>query len=177
MRLVLIFTLIGLWGQLHACKCDYPPTVKESYYKMDFIIHGRVTKKEIVSFHETYKTDKAIEIKERLKTDERSLAFYLSEQVAKVTIEIIEVFKGESNNKTITIYTSISDASCGYNFDVNSDYLIYASRKGFFNFRFLKESERQEDVVKENSYWTHICTRTKNHDKIEIKELRQLPKK
>lgn len=55
MRLLLISILIaGPLGQLLACKCSGPPTIKESFDKVGLIIHGRVVNKEVVTYQETF---------------------------------------------------------------------------------------------------------------------------
>lgn len=43
-----------------------------------------------------------------------------------VTFEIIDNFKN-ATGKTVTVYTSISSSSCGYNFSTGQQYLVYAS--------------------------------------------------
>ena len=176
MRLLLISIFIaGTLGQVYACKCIGPPSVKESFKEVALIFHGRVVNKEVVSFQATFNSEKGQEIRERLKSNnDRFLGLFESPQVYKVTIEITEKLKGENISKTVTIFTTTSDGSCGFDFELNSDYLIYATRKGFNNSRFLTETERQQDIEKQNSFWTHLCSRTKKFDQKEIEELRAL---
>lgn len=44
---------------------------------------------------------------------------------AKVTFEVYQSWKGPKT-KNITIYTALSSASCGYEFDEGREYLVYA---------------------------------------------------
>jgi hypothetical protein len=176
---ILLISIFTTWtfGQVYACSCMGPPTIKESFEKVGLIVHGRVLNKEVVTYQETFNDVKGQEIRERLKTNnDRILGLFESLQVYKVTIEIIEILKGDYSPKTVTIFTNTSDASCGFNFKLNSDYIIYATRKGFNNSRFLTETERQQDIEKENAFWTNLCTRTKRFDQKEIEELRTLKK-
>lgn len=176
MRFLLTICFIaGTLAQVYACKCVVIPTVKDSFDKAGLIIHGRVVNKEVVTYQDTFNSEKGQEIRARLKNNnDKALGLFESPQVYKVTIELVETLKGENIPQTVTIFTTTSDASCGYNFELNSDYIIYATRNGFDNSRFLTETERQQDVEKENTYWTNLCTRTKKFDNKEIEELRTL---
>ena len=174
-HLLIIIFIAGSLGQVYACKCLGPLTIKDSFDKSGLIIHGRVVNKEVVTYQETFNSVKGQEIRERLKSNnDRILGLFESPQVYKVTIEITEILKGDNLPTTVIIFTTTSDASCGFNFELNSDYIIYGTQKGFNNSRFLTETERQQDVEKENTYWTNLCTRTKKFDNKEIEKLRTL---
>ena len=48
LRIFLVTIIIGLGGHVHACKCDGPGTVKESFKSTNLIFHGKVISKELV---------------------------------------------------------------------------------------------------------------------------------
>lgn len=90
-----------------------------------------------------------------------------------MTFEIIEIIKGDSIANTVTIFTSIN-TSCDINFKKNKDYLVYGTRQGFNDNKYLKHSDNNIDFIKDRLYWTHFCTRTRLFNEQEKKELTEL---
>jgi hypothetical protein len=91
-------------------------------------------------------------------------------------LEIIENFKGGTSQDTVTIYTTDGGPSCGYEFELGKEYIVYASIRSNSYSTVLTEYERNQDIEKENSYWTNRCTRTTEFIKSEAAELRRLKK-
>lgn len=174
MKIKLAIALIfGLSGPLLACKCNDPGTVKESFDIMPVIISGQVIKREIVSFAETIQTDKIGEIEQNLKSDTQRLNWLRANFVFKIQLSVKEKFKGMNIPDTVTIYTTITGASCGYKFEEGNEYIIYGNMKGFYSV-FLMEQDRKKRIEKEHTYWTNHCTRTRPYDSSEAEELRSL---
>ena len=107
-----ILTSIFLLSFLIPCSCMEPPLPEEAYNDADVVFSGEVT--DIVL--------------------NESGSYY------EVTLQIIDVWKGEVQEET-TILTETNSAACGYNFQINSVYLVYA-----YNY--------------ESEVYTNICTRT-----------------
>lgn len=175
-RLLVTLLLFGLVGEIYACKCDGTGTVKSSFQSSDAIISGRVLSKEIVSYSQTINPDSVSAIKSRLKDDKQKLQFFEMSYVVKVEFETVEKYKGTILHDTVTIYTAMNSASCGYTFDVGKFYIVYASRKSYLDFMFLNRVDRDKGLEIENTYWTNICTRTTEYNNLEADELRALNK-
>ncbi len=171
MRLKLILTIILsiVIGYVYGCKCGGPGTIKESFKYTDLIIYGKVLSKKVVRYEESIKLDKIKDIKEKLDT--LKLKYFESSNIYKIEMEVIKNYKGENLKDTITIFTSMFSASCGYNFQNDKTYIIYASKKCDLSVFFLPESERNKGVEKKDTYWTNICTRTTEFNKLEDEEL------
>lgn len=81
-----------------SCQCDPPVSPSVAYSHADIVFSGKV--KNIVI---------------------DSSSIFLSK---KVFIDVIDSWKGDLSG-LITIWTAFYDASCGYNFEINSSYLVY----------------------------------------------------
>ncbi|KOS69719.1 hypothetical protein AEA09_03910 [Lysinibacillus contaminans] len=88
----------------YACSCAGPNTVEEELEQSSVVFSGKVV--EIVD-----------ENKNKFK---QSSADRLA-----VIFEVEEYWKG-LNQKQITVYTERSSVSCGYEFNLNAEYLVYA---------------------------------------------------
>ena len=97
-----------IYNAAYACSCMIPESPNDSLQKSDAVFSG-----------------KAIGIEEKNQND---LAFSSMDPVL-VTFDVDRVWKGE-NGSPITIQTRQSSASCGYSFEENSHYLVYANRNG-----------------------------------------------
>jgi hypothetical protein len=175
-RLLVTLILLGLVGEIYACKCDGTGTVKSSFNVSDAVISGRVISKEIVPYSQTVNQDSVSAIKSRLKDDKQKLQFFEMSYIVKVEFEIVEKYKGTNLRDTVTIYTAMNSASCGYKFDIGKSYIIYASRKSYLDFMFMDKVDRNKGLEIKNTYWTNICTRTTEYNNLEADELRALNK-
>ena len=88
----------------YACSCDGPNTVKEELELSSTVFSGKVIK--IVDEN----TNKSIQS---------------SADPISVHFEVNEYWKG-LNQSTIPVYTVRNTESCGYEFDLNKEYLVYA---------------------------------------------------
>ncbi|MFZ3591203.1 hypothetical protein ACOI1C_18650 [Bacillus sp. DJP31] len=83
----------------YACSCIQPPPVDEEYKQVTAVFSGKV-----------------IDIKNQLNPSEPM----------KVTFQVDQSWKGVSEGK-ISIYTAKDSAACGYAFNMDDSYLVYAS--------------------------------------------------
>lgn len=107
MILILLISLMMLLipaNPTYACSCASLPSVNENLAMKTAVFAGKVVS---------------------IKNNSFSL-FKSSADPVQVTLEVSEVWKGPAQQK-IVITTAESSASCGYNFDLNSEYLVYAS--------------------------------------------------
>ena len=111
LRLNILFISL-LIGFAYPCSCLEPAPPEEAYEAADAVFSGQVT--NIV---------------------EDGSGYYY-----EVSIQTIDVWKGEILDEIIVLTETYSDA-CGYNFQINNEYLVYAYIYG-------------------NGIYTNICTRT-----------------
>lgn len=118
MKLILFF-ILALPVNLIACSCntDNGPVTIKIYNNSEYIISGKAIK---VIINQKEETDK-----------QRQIEF-----------QIDEIFKGKIGSKKATIYTALSDASCGLFINENEEWIIYAYM--------------QDGVIS-----TNLCTRSK----------------
>ena len=111
LRLNILFISL-LIGFAFPCSCLEPPLPEEAYEEADAVFSGQVT---------------------NIVVDE-------SGYYHEVTFQIIDVWKGEDSEE-ITVLTETYSDACGYNFQINNEYLVYAYTYAGGNY-------------------TNICTRT-----------------
>lgn len=133
MKLILFF-ILALPVNLIACSCftDRGPVTIKHYNNSEFIISGKAIK---VVINQKEETDK-----------QRQIEF-----------QIDEIFKGQLDSKKVTIYTGLSDGSCGLFINENEEWVIYAYM--------------QDGVIS-----TNLCTRSqqkKNVSSFDYKSLKQ----
>lgn len=116
---------VGLPKEAYACSCAMPASVQEELQRSEAVFSGKV-----------------IGITEK-KGLLRSSADPLTVQVS-----VSSVWKGTIAPE-VTIYTALSSASCGYGFQRNTEYLIYAGRDA------------------DGQLQTNLCSRTKPLSKAE----------
>jgi|GEM_PF-1872231 len=103
----------------YACSCAAPPSVHEAVQQSAAVFSGKV-----------------ISIQEK-----QGLIFSSADPVT-VTLSVKRIWKGEPAQES-RVLTALSEASCGYGFQPNKDYLVYAG---------------QDD---EGRLVTTLCSRTK----------------
>lgn len=163
--------LIGIKGSW-ACKCEEPESVEESFRFSDAVFHGKVVSLSFVSYSKTIETTFADSI--RRKLDEKKLNLFDSDFILKVEFEITKCYKGNFIGDTITIYTTRTSASCGYQgFEIGKDYIVYGSKKSYAFWPF-KLHITEHIIEQHNVFWTNQCTRTNPYNYVESIELEQL---
>jgi hypothetical protein len=99
-------SIIGLMivpATIHACSCAESASAQAELQQQTAVFSGKV-----------------IAIKKPFKLLIRSSA-----DPVNVTFEVDRVWKGDVG-KIVSIQTAMSEASCGFNFDQNQEYLVYA---------------------------------------------------
>lgn len=111
--LPLVFTIFLVFSisvnhsinEAYACSCIAPDSPQKELQKFDSVFSGTVTKIE----GKPPETDT-----------------YSSMDPVFVTFDVDTVWKGPKSD-TITIMTALMDASCGFNFEDNQEYIVYAN--------------------------------------------------
>lgn len=100
---LLFLVVVALPIKILACSCAIfsgPITIKD-YNNSEIILSGKATKVTLDKYETT-------------------------EKQRKIEFQIDEVFKGNIDTRTVTIYTSAFDASCGLNVKENEEWVIWA---------------------------------------------------
>lgn len=156
-----------------ACRCNDPGPVRGSYERKGIIVSAKVIRIDTVAYSETILESEVKRTVLDLKDDPGRLALFTSKSLLKVTVLVTERFKGEGIPNTITIYTPVLGASCGFRFQLNQEYIIYEGG-GLFGSLFFDGGKELKNLKKPHTYWTHACTRTRVFDESEAKALRAL---
>jgi antitoxin component YwqK of YwqJK toxin-antitoxin module len=100
---IILFFLLALPVNLIACSCgtDRGPVTIKHYNNSEYIISGKALK---------------VIINQKEETDKQR----------KIEFQIDEIFKGNIQSKKVTIYTALSDASCGLFINENEEWVVYA---------------------------------------------------
>lgn len=83
------------------------------------------------------------------------------------TIQVEKIYKGHYKSKIIEIISPSSDEECGFEFDLNKQYIIYSWNK--------REYSIIHNLPK-NSFYTNKCTRTNQYqvkEEVEIKKFKR----
>ena len=97
-----------IYKTAYACSCIIPESPSDSLLKSDAVFSGKVVK---------------------IEEEHPSYPLFSSIDPVWVTFDVDRVWKGP-NDVSITIQTPQSSASCGYGFEENKAYLVYANRNG-----------------------------------------------
>jgi hypothetical protein len=90
-----------------ACSCAMAPSVQQELQRKTAVFSGRVVK----------------------LTEPGKGLIRSSADPVTATFAVANVWKGEAKPQ-LAVYTAISSASCGFSFQMNTDYLVYASSDG-----------------------------------------------
>lgn len=157
----------------YACKCVHADSVRQAFRITAGIFHGKVLSRKLVPFSETVRTEKADSIRTLLKDDKQKHDLFDLDYIYKIEFQVLEGFKATHTGQKVIIYTAMNTASCGYAFELNKEYIIYALEESYMKSVFLSESEGGTDIEKPDTYWTSLCTRTREYQDREASELRK----
>ena len=142
---LVIFFLFTI-AKSFACSCEGTPTLQKSYAEVDVIFTGTVISKKVISVKYESVITTQIEYKFRRT----------------------KVFKGKSRTEIITIMTGNGRHDCGYMFELNKKYIVYA----YIQNQYFDGGEKVESFLS-----TNVCRRTAIYNPLEVKSLDKLLKK
>ena len=104
----LVFSISANYSanEAYACSCVVPDSPEKELQRHDAVFSGNV-----ISMEELHPTE----------------PLYFSGDPVVVTFEIDKIWKGLNSSDSITVHTAQSSASCGYGFETNQKYIVYAS--------------------------------------------------
>lgn len=168
---IVYFFLIN-FQPVFACKCESSDNINSEFKSTDVVVHGKVISKQNVTFTSTLnkKGLERINSENLLNEDEKNLL--KNEDILKIEMEILYIYKGKKLKKNIFIYTSRFSGACGYKaFEIGQEYQVYLSKDCYLRFYNKKLNL---DMSSYNGYWTNNCTRTKQFSHEEDKILKNL---
>jgi len=143
----LIFFLLS-FSTVIGCDCLEPGSVKTELKRASAVMLAKVLS------HDTVPTDTTI-------------SFMAGHGYWRFKVLLKEKYTGSFSSDTITIMTPIDERSCGIQFKIGQDYIIYGSA--------WTKSKKTGKPIKllENVFWTSNCSRTKEFDKFEHDEIKK----
>lgn len=170
-RILLVIIMTN--ASAYACKCVDVDSVQQAFRKTTRVFHGKIISKTLVPFSETVKTEKADSIRMLLKDDKQKRDLFDLNYIYKIEFQVLEGFKGTDTGEKVIIYTAMHSVSCGYAFQLNKTYIIYALEENYMKSVFMSASEGRTDIEKRDTYWTSLCTRTRPYHDREASQLRK----
>ena len=141
-----------------ACKCAAQGSIKASVEGSSAVFTGMVIKVEYSGLAETIDPD-SLQLARSLP-NESPKNFLDTPMILKATMVVTNDFKGVAKNDTIVVYTGIRGATCGFKFEANKEFTVYATNENYM-FMFLRvDRARFRNFSKKGVYWTSICSRT-----------------
>ncbi|MGN8057836.1 hypothetical protein ACTJKN_16265 [Pedobacter sp. 22163] len=162
--IIALLCLINI--QAFACTC-YEITTTEAINSAQIVVKGKVISKVLT--HDL--SDLSI-----TRTSDTTNINYLMTQrllMAVVKIKVNKRYKGKTISDTITVITPNNSASCGFNFVIGNEYIVYATNYDS-TFRSSKFERKSKDM---NTYWTDLCSRTMLSDQSEENQIKKILKK
>ncbi|MEK6481524.1 hypothetical protein WJR50_28530 [Catalinimonas sp. 4WD22] len=158
---IIHIAILMLWSfDALSCSCGNELSVKEAFNTQELIVRGEVIGKELIEIDSSGN----ISIQDNINFNQY--------QFIRYELAIQEVYKGEFSQDTISVYSSVTGASCGYFFHTDREYLIYGRGE-----EMLYRNDSLQFPSGKNLIWTHMCTKTKPYEKKEARILRSLSKK
>ena len=149
------------------CSCSGQQSVERAYEVADLVAVGRV-----VALETEFIIDSA-SIKEFMKLglpadkiDNRLKGQYLR----KVSVKVKKIYKGQSPDNTLMIYTGMGGGDCGFRFQEGQKYIIYGDKDSYFLGFFRGRKYPDGSGV----YWTDICMRTQKYYRKEKKDIKKI---
>jgi hypothetical protein len=143
-----------------ACDCKPTPSIEKSFEQANLVVYARVLSKEFISYSETLLPNWSDSLAKWAKDKGQLLDLStITPNVIRVKVLVLKSYKNQTHLDTLTIYTSRSSASCGFNeFEVAKDYVIFNGVDLFKSSEF--KNYKNENVQLKNTFWTNQCTRT-----------------
>ncbi len=154
-HIILGLLLLFAYENTIACSCVGEMSVRKALKKSEVVFIGKVISKEKIT------------IKQKLIGTES----YINHYYYKVELIIDQLYKGKIKTSTIEIITGVGGGDCGYVFEINEKYVVYAIKKN----RYYNDGDKTKKFL-----YTDICQRTTTkvaEEKTKIQKYRKLRKR
>ena len=135
------------------CLCR-PSTIEEQLHKSEILITGKVIRVDT------------------LKLFDEALPKDAYREMHLATVKTSKTYKGKINFDTSYIITGAGYSDCGYPFETNRSYLIYASKKRYLIIDSINYQTRERSVSTKDFYYTSVCDRTTTDIQKELNRLK-----
>lgn len=142
-----------LQNETQACSCLGASLVENEVKRSDLVAIGKVISIKTVSYQAQMIKDVP--------------DFIYTRKISKVKIRISTIYKGETKQKDIFIYTGVGNGDCGFPFEKGEEYILYTNK---YASPFFRTQITAPKPLK-NTIWTNICTRTQELNEKEVAEL------
>jgi len=137
--LIVLIGLLGIWlyqaPHSIACSCIPPDPVDREFHKASAVFEGRVT------------------------DIGQNFAFWRTPPNTRISFEVARVWKGPTN-RTITVQSSPNSASCGYEFTIGEEYLVYTHGEQPLNVTLCSLTKSLADAQNDISQLNALVTPT-----------------
>lgn len=134
-RCILVLLLIFAYYNIWACSCFGESDIKESFDKSDIVFIGKV-----ISIQEV-----------KITQDFAGTESFIDRYYSKVTLSIEQLYKGNLESNKVVVFTGVGGGDCGYHFDLDKIYVVYANKWNRIYYNGDKVSPY---------FYTDICQRT-----------------
>ncbi len=145
-----------------SCSCENFNSIKQEFDANEVVITGKIL--SVKPYYYLRDTNNAYKIftsnTTLIKDYQKNYLAYIKSQYTErefrdYTVQIEKKLKGNNLKNNIIIRTGVSDADCGYRFDIGKSYLIFAST----SFWYLENKNIPEE---DNTYITSLCNFNEN---------------
>lgn len=141
-----LMVLCSITYDSFSCSCIGKSTLKEDIVKADVIFSGRILSENIFSIIDS------------------SLPSGFTMRKKDYLVEVIKFYKRHEFRDTLHVITNLGHGDCGYPFQINKKYIIYAE---------YSEHYFERGSIVSKFIYTDICMRTMRINRKEIKLLRK----
>ena len=155
MKKVKLFYLVAFWllypSLSYCCSCIGESTITKELNRSNLVFKGRVIAKKVINISDPQMP-------------------YLRFDMVEYTLKAEIIFKGKIKHNNVIIVTGLGSGDCGFNFEIEKDYIVYSS---FENRYYPKGS------IVSRFLYTDNCRRTRlvANNKKEIATLKRLTKR
>ena len=169
--LFLIILLMTISSGVLACGCLPNDSIVNEYKEAKIVFEGKGIQIDTIYSSDTVRD--IISSKNRKPHTEVRLRKYLA-----VKFAVVRLFKEDSQSMVMVVITSAVGARCGFDFDVNLDYIVYGYNElvNLVDKSDLGSYQNHRKKIKTSKvtmYSTSLCTRTTPWIKEEISELKK----
>ena len=164
MRLIIILLILS--AKSYCCTCVGTSTLKEEIKYSKLIFVGKLIEKKTVIWSDSLYL-KRKSFKGNKRSYNKVQNYYSNFNLIKIqyTFEVKYKFKGKIKKNKITLISGIGGSDCGFIFDINKDYIVFAGN----NFRPNINNGKRECFFE-----TDICTRTRLFSKDFFEEIKKM---
>lgn len=151
------------WTSVHACSCIGKETVEKARKNSDLVVVGTVVMYAKVKIWTDTSYARSQFARTNHETSYEEFKWQSSEFghfMMEFTVVVKEKFKGAVKNDTVKVWTGFGGGDCGFQFQIGSDYVIYARSESSIKYSQPKLGRSKRDL--KGIYRTTICDRTRS---------------